>query len=144
MEVFRPHDFVFFFWFLTFFLASYWQLTNSSQHTQQNGKPEGTTTAYVYKVTQDNRILATIHGTNYTIRLQDISLSSERNVRMFMKEKLVGQQIELEYGEPTRDTEGNIIAYVWIGEEMLNQILIQKGYARPLQTSKQTGYIQKF
>jgi endonuclease YncB( thermonuclease family) len=143
MEVFRPHDFVFFFWFLTFFLASYWQLTDSSQHAQQSRKPEGTTTAYVYKVTQDNRILATIHGTNYTIRLQDISLSSERNVRIFMKEKLVGQQIELEYGEPTRDTEGNIIAYVWIGEEMLNQILIQKGYARPL-TSKQAGYIQKF
>ncbi|MED0676549.1 thermonuclease family protein [Aneurinibacillus thermoaerophilus] len=139
--MFRPHDLVFLFWFLCFFAVAYWHLTNEPAKLQQ-GIPSDTVTAYVYKVTKDNTILAIIDGKSYTVRLQGIMISTTREARWFLKEKVTGQQVALEYDEQARDEKGNILAYVWLRGEMVNHTMVAKGYARAFQTPDQTMYIK--
>lgn len=140
--MFRLHDTVFLFWFLCFFCLSYVYAANTGIKKEE--KPDGTVTAYVYKVTKDNRILATIKGKIYSICMQGVTVSGESEARRFLKEKVTGHQVELEYDEQTRDGKGNIIAYVWLEAEMLNRTMLEKGYARVAPTPQQTRYINDF
>lgn len=49
----------------------------------------------------------------------------------FVKNKLKeGKEIEIEIGNPDKDKYGRLLAYVWIDGKNLNQLLIEKGYAR--------------
>lgn len=140
--MFRPHDTVFLFWFLCFFSLFY--MYSDDIGIKKEEKPDGTVTAYVYKVTKDNRILATIKGKTYSICMQGVTISGGSDARRFLKEKVIGQQIELEYDEQARDQGGNIIAYVWLGTEMLNRTMLEKGYAHTVPTLQQTRYIDDF
>ncbi|MFT9847162.1 thermonuclease family protein [Aneurinibacillus sp. REN35] len=143
--MFRLHDFVFLVWFLSFFAAGYAQADQvSAQYGDTIHKPDGTVTAYVYKWTHDNRILATIKGQTYSIRMQGITVAADPSVRLYVKEKLVGHEIELEYDEQARDVEGNITAYVWVGEEMLNHRLLVERYAKVDLAPEQTRYLPLF
>ncbi|MBN6189250.1 thermonuclease family protein [Aneurinibacillus sp. BA2021] len=143
--MFRLHDFVFLLWFLSFFAAAYAQADHVfARYEAGMDKPEETVTAYVYKWSSDNRMLATIRGQTYSIRMQGIEIAADPSVRLFLKEKLVGHVVELEYDEQARDAEGNITAYVWIGEEMLNRRLLAEGYAEVNRSPGQTRYLDAF
>ncbi len=143
--MFRLHDFVFLFWFLCFFCISYIQLERVSVlHGKEAGVPDGTVTAYAYKVTKDNLIVATIQGETYRIRLQGIEVFTEPDAKRFLKEKVSGQQIELDYDEQPFEGEGKITAYVWLGNEMVNRTLLSEGYARAAPSPQQTRYIKDF
>lgn len=49
----------------------------------------------------------------------------------FAKEQIqAGEKVELERGNPDRDDYGRILAYIWVDDMMVNQLLIEEGYAR--------------
>ncbi len=47
----------------------------------------------------------------------------------FTKHFLSGGEVRLEFDGPSRDKYGRILAYVWVGEKMLNEELIRAGLA---------------
>ncbi len=48
----------------------------------------------------------------------------------FSKEFLSGGQLRLEFDDEPRDKYGRLLAYVWVGDRMLNEELIRAGLAR--------------
>jgi micrococcal nuclease len=48
----------------------------------------------------------------------------------FTKDFVAGGAIRLEYDGDTRDKYGRILAYVWVGDRMLNEELLRAGLAR--------------
>src|SRR5438552_2270767 len=43
---------------------------------------------------------------------------------------LVGREVRLELDLETRDRYGRLLAYVWVGDTMINAELVHRGYAR--------------
>jgi micrococcal nuclease len=56
-----------------------------------------------------------------------------------------GTDIKLEFDVRERDKYGRLLAYVWIGDRMLNELLLEKGYARVAYVFEpNTKYIDSF
>ena len=53
-----------------------------------------------------------------------------REASDYTKEQLEGKTVELEFDQETRDRYGRLLAYVYINGEMINEKLLEKGYAR--------------
>ncbi|GIQ67479.1 hypothetical protein DUZ99_08535 [Xylanibacillus composti] len=48
----------------------------------------------------------------------------------FAKEMLTGQDVMLEFDVSERDRYGRLLAYLWIGDRMFNEMLLEQGLAR--------------
>ncbi|WP_416828992.1 excalibur calcium-binding domain-containing protein [Ectobacillus polymachus] len=48
----------------------------------------------------------------------------------FTTQQLLGKQVGLEFDSQERDQYGRLLAYVWIGNELFNGTLLDKGFAR--------------
>uniref|UniRef100_A0A4Y8PUP2 TNase-like domain-containing protein n=2 Tax=Paenibacillus athensensis TaxID=1967502 RepID=A0A4Y8PUP2_9BACL len=48
----------------------------------------------------------------------------------FTTQKLQGATVGLEWDIERRDRYGRLLAYVWLGDELFNRTLVQRGYAR--------------
>ncbi|WP_080873765.1 thermonuclease family protein [Oceanobacillus timonensis] len=49
----------------------------------------------------------------------------------FAKESMPeGETVELERGSPERDDYDRLLAYIWVDDENINQLLVEEGYAR--------------
>ena len=48
----------------------------------------------------------------------------------FTKQFLAGGEVRLEFDGPPRDKYGRMLAFVWVGDRMLNEELIRAGLAR--------------
>ncbi|WP_035098415.1 thermonuclease family protein [Anoxybacteroides tepidamans] len=56
-----------------------------------------------------------------------------------------GTKVELELDVRERDRYGRLLAYVWIGKQMLNELLLEKGYARVAYVFEpNTKYVDEF
>ncbi|MCZ0756443.1 thermonuclease family protein [Anoxybacillus sp. J5B_2022] len=56
-----------------------------------------------------------------------------------------GTKVELELDVRERDKYGRLLAYVWIGKKMLNELLLEKGYARVAYVFEpNTKYVDEF
>jgi len=61
-----------------------------------------------------------------------------------------GTTVQLELDAEPRDRYGRLLAYVWVGEElvqnwyMINQKLVQSGYAEPLRIAPNVRYATEF
>ncbi|MGM7701300.1 thermonuclease family protein [Pseudalkalibacillus sp. Hm43] len=69
-----------------------------------------------------------------------------KEASQFMKEKLAGQEVELELDVSERDKYGRILAYAYDMEgNMLNELLLQKGLARVAYIfPPNTKYVERF
>ena len=81
------------------------------------------------------------------VRLQGINAPELREVwgkeaKQFVQEKVGNQQIELEYDSKLFDSYGRLLAYVWVEEQMLNELLLQEGLAKyyPIKGEKTLKY----
>ncbi|QQZ64497.1 thermonuclease family protein (plasmid) [Paenibacillus sonchi] len=57
---------------------------------------------------------------------------------------LKGQTVELEFDVAQRDKYGRLLAYVYIGDKMLNELLLEKGYARVVVFQPNVKYVEQF
>ena len=50
--------------------------------------------------------------------------------RLFNESLVLGQAVTLEYDQQCQDMYGRTLAYVSLGERMVNRLLVERGYAR--------------
>lgn len=62
----------------------------------------------------------------------------------FTKARLGGQRVGLEFDVEQRDQYGRLLAYVWLGDQMFNQVLVQEGYAQVATFPPNVKYVDLF
>lgn len=62
----------------------------------------------------------------------------------FTEEQLAGEQIQLEFDEDKKDQYNRALAYVWRGDELFNETLVQQGYAEVLTIAPNDKYADCF
>ena len=55
-----------------------------------------------------------------------------------------GQRVRLEYDAQTHDRYGRLLAYVYVGEQMVNEALVADGYAHVLTIPPNVRYAEQF
>lgn len=55
-----------------------------------------------------------------------------------------GRRVRLEYDAQTHDRHGRLLAYVYLGEEMVNARLLREGYAVVLTIPPNVRYAERF
>ncbi|WP_394184450.1 thermonuclease family protein [Metabacillus halosaccharovorans] len=112
--------------------------------------------AEVTKVVDGDTLHVMISGKKETIRLLLVdtpeTVHPTKEVQPFgpeasnyMKEKLNGEEIQVELGIGERDKYGRLLAYVYHDNQMLNKLLLEKGLARVAYVFEpNTKYIDEF
>jgi micrococcal nuclease len=113
--------------------------------------------AVVEKVIDGDTLKVEVNGKSETVRLLLIdtpeSVHPSKPVQPyaieashFVKEQLpAGERIELELDAGERDKYGRLLAYVWVKEKMLNEWLLEEGYARVAYVFEpNTKYVDRF
>jgi micrococcal nuclease len=62
----------------------------------------------------------------------------------FTTAELSGKEVLLELDVQERDQYGRVLAYVWVGDQLFNQVLIEKGFARVAVFPPNTKYVDQF
>jgi micrococcal nuclease len=62
----------------------------------------------------------------------------------FTKETLEGNQVTLERDVSERDQYGRALYYIWIGDKMFNELLLEKGLARVAVFPPDVKYVERF
>jgi len=55
-----------------------------------------------------------------------------------------GQRVRLEYDVQTHDRFGRVLAYVYVGDRMINEELLRGGFAQPLTIPPDVKYADRF
>ncbi|MGN0166278.1 MAG: thermonuclease family protein [Lachnospiraceae bacterium] len=107
--------------------------------------PEGIREDCLYEVVRvkdGDTIVIDCNGENFTIRLigidapESVHPDADKNTSQgeiaseFMKETLEGKSVSLEFDEELYDRYDRLLAYVYLEDEMLNALLLKKGYAK--------------
>ncbi|WP_049680604.1 thermonuclease family protein [Peribacillus loiseleuriae] len=140
---------------------------SNSQNTNESNHPHKTDLAEVKTSTIPASIVRVVDGDTIKIKLDN---SKEETVRLllvdtpesvhptkpvqpfaieasdFVKKLLpVGTDVEIELGTNERDKYGRLLAYLYTNEKMVNQLLLEKGYARVAYVfAPNTKYIDEF
>lgn len=64
--------------------------------------------------------------------------------REYTEELLAGQRVHLEFDESERDQYGRLLAYAYVDDQMVNQLLLEKGLARVAVFPPDTRYVEDF
>jgi len=67
-----------------------------------------------------------------------------REATEFNRRLVEGQSVRLEYDVQTRDRFGRLLAYVYVGEVMVNAELVRAGFAQPLTIPPNVRYADRF
>ncbi|MGQ4664896.1 thermonuclease family protein [Metabacillus halosaccharovorans] len=112
--------------------------------------------AEVTKVVDGDTLHVMISGKKETIRLLLVdtpeTVHPTKQVQPFgpeasnyMKEKLNGEEVQVELGIGERDKYGRLLAYVYHDNQMINKLLLEKGLARVAYVFEpNTKYIDEF
>lgn len=130
--------------FLVSFLASGCEFSQSDPDTAQ-----------VVRVIDGDTIEVSINGTTEKVRFIGVDTPETvhptkgvepygREASNFTKEKLTDQTVKLEFDVEERDQYGRLLAYVWLGEEMFNEVLLREGYAQIATYPPNVKYVERF
>lgn len=62
----------------------------------------------------------------------------------FTASRLEGKRVGLEFDEDRTDQYGRVLAYVWLGDQLFNETLVEKGYATVATYPPNDRYEQRF
>ncbi|MCD6291587.1 MAG: thermonuclease family protein [Anaerolineae bacterium] len=62
----------------------------------------------------------------------------------FTRSMLLGREVRLEYDVERYDKYGRTLAYMWLGDQMFNEVLVSEGYARTLTIPPNVRHAAKF
>lgn len=114
----------------------------SKNESQNNGQNEKYITATVIEIVDGDTIKVKIDGKEETVRLLLVDTPETKDpnepvqpfgpeASQFAKETLpAGKEVKLEYDGPERDKYDRLLAYLWVGDKIFNQMLIEEGLAR--------------
>lgn len=101
-----------------------------------------TKTYEVSRVVDGDTIIVVFEGKEERLRLigldapESVHSDPERNVPYgsisaeFTREQLEGRKVTLEFDVQERDQYGRLLAYVYLDEELFNELLIREGHAK--------------
>lgn len=110
----------------------------------------------VDRVVDGDTIVVLMDGTEEKVRLigvdtpESVHPDPDRNVPYgkvaadYTRDRLLGQQVYLEYDVEARDKYGRLLAYVWIGDEMFNKTLLSEGHAMLATFPPNVRYVDEF
>lgn len=129
--------------------------TKKQESQEENPADTNTIPAHVLRVVDGDTFEAIINGKEETVRL--ILVDTPETVHpskpvepfgpeasQFAKETLEGQDVKLELDVSERDQYGRVLAYVWIGDKMFNEMLLEKGLARVAVFPPDVKYVDRF
>ena len=114
------------------------QNTNESEKSSQDAY----ITATVIEVVDGDTVKVNIDGKEETVRLLLVDTPETKDpnepvqpfgpeASQFAKETLPARkEVKLEYDGPERDKYDRLLAYLWVGDKIFNQMLLEKGLAR--------------
>ncbi len=62
----------------------------------------------------------------------------------YTTERLEGQTVQIEFDQQERDRYGRLLVYVWVGDELFNQTLLEEGLAQVVIFPPNTRYVDEF
>ena len=62
----------------------------------------------------------------------------------FTKAQLTDKEIKLEFDVEERDKYGRLLAYVWLGDKLFNEVLVAEGYAQVATYPPNVKYVDRF
>lgn len=110
----------------------------------------------VIRVVDGDTIKINYNGKEESVRLigidtpESVHPDSSKNVyegliaSEFTKERLEVKEITLEFDVQERDHYGRFLAYVWVGGEMFNKVLLREGYAQVATYPPNVKYVDEF
>jgi len=111
--------------------------------------------AQVTRVVDGDTIHVELQGRDVTIRLIGIdtpeTVAPDQPVECFghqasayVTSRLQGRQVDLEFDVERTDRFGRTLAYVWIGDELVNETLVREGYAAVTTFPPDVRYVDRF
>lgn len=127
--------------------------TNTEQSPVNNQAGRIVTT--VTRVVDGDTIVVEINGNAEKVRLIGVdtpetvhpALGEEpygKEASNFTKQQLTGKTVELEMDVQERDQYDRLLAYVWIDEQMFNEVLLSGGYAQVATFPPNVKYVDRF
>jgi micrococcal nuclease len=117
--------------------------------------PTGRVAATVVRVIDGDTVEVSISGVTDTVRL--IGIDTPETVApgepvacfgpeasAFATSRLDGGAISLEFDVEPRDRYDRLLAYVWMGDELVNETLVSKGYAVVTTYPPNVRYVKRF
>lgn len=122
----------------------------------QDGRSAGDrVTARVLRVVDGDTAHVDLDGEDVTVRL--IGIDTPESVQLgtpvecfarrasdYARSRLDDRSVDLEFDVERRDRYGRTLAYVWIGEELLNRTLVAEGYATVTTYPPNVKYVDEF
>ncbi|MFB4162271.1 thermonuclease family protein [Alteribacillus sp. JSM 102045] len=113
----------------------------SEKETEQESSQDKDESAEVTSVVDGDTIKVNMDGEEESVRLLLVDTPETNHPELpvqeygpeateFAEETLSGEEVELEYDGPKRDHYDRILAYIWIEDEMFNEMLLEEGLAR--------------
>ena len=99
---------------------------------------------------RDSTITVLINNKKENVRLLGIDTAEiaqgywGKEAKKFTEKFTKGKEVKLEIDVQERDKYGRLLAYVYVGNESLNESLIKEGYAQLLTYSPNVKYVDKF
>lgn len=117
--------------------------------------PGARVAADVIRVVDGDTIHVDLRGRDVTIRLIGIdtpeTVAPEQPVECFGRQasayvtsRLEGGTVDLEFDIEQIDRFGRTLAYVWIGDELINETLVRQGYAVVTTFPPDVRYVDRF
>lgn len=79
-----------------------------------------------------------------TPEIGDVPEPYALEARDYAEELLAGQVVHLEFDESERDQYGRLLAYAYVDDQMVNELLLKKGLARVAVFPPDTMYVEDF
>jgi micrococcal nuclease len=112
--------------------------------------------AQVLKVVDGDTIKVKLNGKEEKVRLigidtpESVHPNKEKNTQAgkdasdFTRARLENKEIELEFDVKKRDLYGRFLSYIWLGEEMFNETLLDMGFANLDTVPPNVKYVDRF
>ena len=113
---------------------------SSRDDARTTSDPDGRTRVRVARVVDGDTVHVDLEGDDVTIRLIGIDTPESvqpgspvecyaRRASDYTRERLDGATVDLEFDLERTDRFGRTLAYVWIGDELFNGTLVERGFA---------------
>ncbi|WP_240468591.1 thermonuclease family protein [Gracilibacillus sp. YIM 98692] len=117
------------------------QQPDQSDVTDNTNASEKAPNAMVTRIVDGDTVKVQYQGEEETVRLLLVDTPETKHPDMpiqpygpeaskFAEKTLAGEEIYLEFDGPKRDHYDRLLAYIWINEQLFNQMLLEEGLAR--------------
>jgi len=123
--------------------------------TGPSATPPANETGNVTYVTDGDTIKVNVSGTVYTIRYIGIDTPETKypgrpiecfgpEADAYNRERVLGKTVRLEKDTSETDRYSRLLRYVYVGSEMINEVLVRQGYATAVSYPPDTRYQDRF